>query len=123
MITQHRRSHAQGPLVLGPGLHRLDFDFGFPAGVVADPQAVKCRLDGFDEEWHPTARGIRVILSSGTPDTTASWVIDDISLTRSGKPETNLWANGDFSQGERTDQIGGIPSGWKRGGSEPAITQ
>ena len=165
-----------GPLVLGPGLHRLDFDFGFPAGVVADPQAVKCRLDGFDEEWHPTARGmtltwemldkageslartvvsvtrsspgwesdvvdspmarrseplfvpgetrsIRAILSSGTPDTTGSWVIDDISLTRSGKPETNLWANGDFSQGERTDQIGGIPSGWKRGGSEPAIAR
>lgn len=122
MITQHRRSHAQGPLVLGPGLHRLDFDFGFPAGVVADPQAVKCRLDGFDEEWHPTARGMTLTweMLDKTGESLARTVV---SVTRSGKPETNLWANGDFSQGERTDQIGGIPSGWKRGGSEPAITQ
>ena len=26
----------QAPLVLGPGLHRLDFDFGFPAGVLGE---------------------------------------------------------------------------------------
>ncbi|MES2924797.1 MAG: histidine kinase [Verrucomicrobiota bacterium] len=165
-----------GPLVLGPGVHKLDFDFGFPSGIAADPQAVKCRLDGFDEEWQPSARGmtltwemldrageslartvvsvtrsspgwesdvvdspmvrrseplfvpgntrrIRATMSSGTPDTTGCWVIDDISLTRSGKPDVNLWANGDFSRGERTDQIGGIPSGWKRRGTEPAIAR
>lgn len=164
------------PLVLGPGSHRLDFDFGFPTGEVANPVAVKCRLEGLDEEWHPTARGmtmawemlgadnellgrtifsttlsspgwqsdvvdspmrrrteplfvpektrrIRAIMSSGTPDTTGCWVIDDISLTRSAKPETNLWSNGDFRSGERTDQIGGVPAGWARGGSEPAIAR
>ncbi|GAA5125191.1 hypothetical protein JIN84_13725 [Luteolibacter yonseiensis] len=164
------------PLVLGPGTHRLDFDFGFPVGELADPVAVKCRLEGLDEEWNPTARGmtltwemlgegnvllgrtvfsttrsspgwesdvvdspmrrrteplyvpegtrrLRVIMSSGAPDTTGCWVIDDLALTRSGKPETNLWVNGDFGRGERTDQIGGIPAGWTRGGSEPAIAR
>jgi len=164
------------PLVLGPGLHRLDFDFGFPVGGIADPAAVKCRLEGLDEDWHPTALGmtftwemldesdkllartafsttrsshgwqsdvvdsplehrteplfvpgktrrIRVTMSSGTPDTTGCWVIDDLSLTRSAQPGVNLWANGGFDQGERTDQIGGIPSGWTRGGTEPAIAR
>lgn len=164
------------PLVLGPGTHRLDFDFGFPLGELADPVAVKCRLEGLDEEWHPTARGmtltwemlgetnellgrtvfsttrsspgwesdvvdspmrrrteplyvpegtrrLRVIMSSGTPDTTGCWVIDDLALAKSGKPEVNLWTNGDFGTGERTDQIGGVPAGWARGGSEPAIAR
>ena len=164
------------PLVLGPGTHRLDFDFGFPAGAIADPMAVKCRLDGLDEDWRATARGmtltwdmldnagellarttfsatrsspgwesevvdsplgrrteplfvpdktrsIRVTMSSGTPDTTGCWVIDDLTLTRSARPETNLWANGDFGKGERTDQIGGIPAGWTRGGGEPGIAR
>ncbi|MEO5916258.1 MAG: LamG-like jellyroll fold domain-containing protein [Luteolibacter sp.] len=166
----------RSPLALGPGTHRLDFDFGFPPGVVADPTAVKCRMDGLDEDWHATARGmtltwemldksgeligrtifsatrsspgwesdvvdspwvrrseplfipentrrIRVTMSSGTPDTTGCWVIDDIALTRSARPDANLWMNGGFDDGERTDQIGGIPSGWTRGGSEPAIAR
>ena len=164
------------PLVLGPGPHRLDFDFGFAADMVADPLAVKCRLEGLDEEWKPTARGmtltwemldetgalltrtafsttrsstgwvgdmmdspllrrteplfvpertrrIRVAMSSGPPDTTGCWVIDDLALTRSAAPGQNLWANGDFGSGERVDQIGGIPSGWTRGGTEPAIAR
>ncbi|MES2438303.1 MAG: LamG-like jellyroll fold domain-containing protein [Verrucomicrobiota bacterium] len=166
----------RSPLVLDPGMHRLDFDFGFPAGVAADPLAVKCRLEGLDEDWHPTARGmiltcemlgqsgeilgrtafsttrsspgwgidvldspmgsrteplfvpemtrrIRVTMSSGTPDTTGCWMIDDLSLTKSSKPDVNLWANGNFGSGERTDQVGGIPAGWSRGGSEPAIAR
>ena len=167
---------ANSPLVLDPGLHRLDFDFGFLADVVVDPLAVKCRLDGLDEVWQPTARGmtltwemldendnlltrtafsttrsspgwagdvmdspmqrrteplfvpeqarrIRLSMSSGPPDTTGCWVIDDIALTRSAIPSANLWANGDFGSGERLDQIGGIPSGWARSGTEPAIAR
>jgi hypothetical protein len=46
------------PLVLGWGLHRLDFDFGLLPGVNADPLAVRCRLEGLDDEWHPSARGM-----------------------------------------------------------------
>ncbi|MES2476372.1 MAG: histidine kinase [Verrucomicrobiota bacterium] len=171
-ITQSVNS----PLTLPPGPHRLDFDFGFPAEVPADPLTVKCRLEGLDEDWHPTAQGmtltlemlgeneamlgrtsfsstrsspgwqsdilnspwvkrteplfvpeatrrIRAVMSSGAPDTTGCWVIDDLSLTRSSKREVNLWQNGDFGTGERVDQIGGVPTGWTRGGSEPAIAR
>lgn len=163
-------------LVLGAGLHRLDFDFGFRPGVTADPLAVRCRLEGLDEEWYPSARGMtmewemldesgtllarsvfpvtgsssgweldaissplvprveplfvaemtrkmRVSLSSGAPDTTGSWVIDGITLVRPSEPGVNLWPNGDFSEGERMDQIGGIPAGWERRGTEPAIAR
>lgn len=164
------------PLVLESGLHRLDFDFSFLPGVNADPLAVRCRLEGLDEEWAPSARGmtmewdmldasgnllarrvfpvtgssrewevdavssplmrrteplfvpeatrrIRVSMSSGTPDTTGSWVIDDLMLARSSAPIVNLWTDGEFRQGERMNQIGGIPLGWERRGSEPAIAR
>jgi hypothetical protein len=164
------------PLSLAPGQHRMNFDFGVPKNSVADPLEVLCRLDGLDEDWHPTAQGmtltwemldaagnllaqttfpatrssagwkgdildstwsrrseplfipeltrsLRVLMSSGTPDTTGSWAIDDLTLTRSGKPETNFWKNGDFSQGERLDQIGGIPAGWSRHGTETGIAR
>jgi signal transduction histidine kinase len=167
---------AGGPLVVGSGLHRLDFDFSFPPGVNADPLAVRCRLDGLEGEWAPSARGmtmdwdmldesgeslarrvfpvtgasgewkvdavssplrrrteplfvpertrkIRVSLSSGTPDTTGSWVIDDLVLARSTAPGTNLWADGKFEEGERMNQIGGIPRLWERRGTEPAIAR
>ncbi|RYD35267.1 MAG: hypothetical protein EOP87_07660, partial [Verrucomicrobiaceae bacterium] len=65
-------------------------------------------------------RRVRVTMSSGTPDTTGSWLIDNLSLTSSSAPGRNLWRNSGFNLGERIDQVGGIPSGWKRGGSEPA---
>ncbi len=163
-------------LSLGPGLHRLDFEFGFLPGVAANPFAVKCRLDGMDGDWQPAARGmtvtwemldaenrilastvmaasgsspgwqsdvldarlqlreealfvpgdtrrIRVAFSSGAPDTTGSWIIDDLSLHRSGRVGGNLWPDGSFSKGERMDQIGGVPSGWERRGTEPAIAR
>lgn len=165
--------HDKSPLIVDPGTHRVDFDFGFPSGAAADPLAVKSQLVGLDEEWHPISRGmsltwemldsngttlastvhwvthssntwksdivdspletrteplfvpeetrrVRVTMSSGTPDTTGSWLIDNLSLTSSSSPNRNLWRNGGFDQGERTDQVGGIPSGWIRGGSEPA---
>ncbi len=164
------------PLELGPGLHRLDFEFGFLPGADADPFAIKCRLDGMDGEWQPATRGmsltwemldaddsvltstamtasgassgwrsdvldarldlrnealfipgntrkIRVSFSSGTPDTTGTWIIDNLSLYRSGRAGGNLWPNGSFSEGERMNQITGIPLGWERRGSEPAIAR
>ena len=164
------------PLVLESGLHRLDFDFSFLPGVSSDPLGVRCRLEGLDEEWHPSAQGmtmewemldaagklltqrvftvtgasqgwkvdalssslirrteplfipeftrrIRVSMSSGTPDTTGAWVIDNLTLTRPLSPGSNLWADGQFSQGERMNQIGGIPKDWERRGTEPAIAR
>lgn len=68
-------------------------------------------------------RSIRVTASSGAPDTTGTWVIDDIALTQSRDPKTNVWENGSFSIGERINQIGGIPTGWQRRGTEPAIAR
>lgn len=164
------------PLVLGWGLHRLDFEFGLKQGVDADPLAVRSRLEGLDDEWHPSARGmtmewdmldaqgislarrvfpvtgastgwdldaltsptvhrseplfipgatrkLRMTMSSGAADTTGTWVIDDLSLTRSKAPGKNLWPNGSFREGERTNQIGGIPEGWVRRGTEEAIAR
>ncbi|MEK7953387.1 histidine kinase [Luteolibacter soli] len=164
------------PLVLGPGLHRLDFDFKFLPGVNADPLAVRCRLEGLGDEWHPAARGmtmewrmlgagdalltqrvfattgssigwqidalsspmvqrteplfipegtrkVHVTISSGTDDTTGIWVIDDLALARSSAPQTNLWEDGGFQQGERMNQLGGVPLHWQRHGTEPAIAR
>ncbi|MBN8458330.1 MAG: hypothetical protein J0M04_10900 [Verrucomicrobia bacterium] len=68
-------------------------------------------------------RKVRITMNSGPPDTTGCWIIDDIALTRSTRPGDNLWANGGFDEGERLDQVGGIPDGWVRGGSEPAIAR
>ncbi|MES2658938.1 MAG: histidine kinase [Verrucomicrobiota bacterium] len=157
-----------GPLEMGPGPHRLDFDFKLiPPGSLEDPLAVKCSLQGLDDGWLPTARGmtmawemldaegvvlsstaftasassegwekdildstlvrrvepltipertrqIRVSVSSGTPDTTGRWVIDNMSLTRISQPDVNLWANGNFEKGVYTNQPTGVPSGWTR---------
>lgn len=158
----------KGPLQLGPGPHRLDFDFQFsPQGSLTDPLLVKCALQGLDDAWLPTTQGmamvwemlgaddrilastafiasgaskgwksdihnsslerrvepltipektkkIRVTLSSGTPDTTGRWVIDDMSLTRMNEPKTNWWSNGDFQKGDRANQPTGVLSGWTR---------
>ena len=45
-------------LKLGSGLHRLDFDFGFsPEQTEADVK-LRCRLEGIDERWQETERGM-----------------------------------------------------------------
>jgi signal transduction histidine kinase len=80
------------PLVLGPGLHRLDFDFKFLPGVSADPLAVRCRLEGLGDEWHPAARGMTMewkMLGAGdtlltqrvfaTTGSSVGWTIDALS--------------------------------------------
>lgn len=158
----------KGPLQLGPGPHRLDFDFQFsPLGSLTEPLLVKCALQGLDDAWLPTTQGmamvwemlgadnrilastafiasgaskgwksdihnsslerriepltipgntkkIRVTVSSGTPDTTGRWVIDDMSLTRMNLPKNNWWSNGDFQKGVRANQPTGVLSGWTR---------
>lgn len=164
------------PMEIGPGIHQLDFDFGFTSDPEIGPVEVKAQLEGLEENWRPITRGmnltaemlgedgavisvttfsvtrtspgwggdpldsklerrmeplfipektrkVRVTMNSGTPDTTGCWIIDDLTLARSAKPEANLWTNGNFSKGERLDQVSGIPDGWTRGGSEPAIAR
>lgn len=163
-------------LVLGPGLHRLDFDFGYATGHPKGSSTLRCQLEGVDERWQETTRGmslicqligeeekvlsqsrfaalgrspdwetgleeaamtqrrepvfipkgakaIRIILSSGSPDTTGLFEIDDLSLSNAGASADQLWPNGDFSIGENFGSPAGIPSGWNRGGTDPAIAR
>jgi len=46
------------PLFLGFGVHRLDVDLGFLPGKEVNPLAVSWRLEGLDEGWTPSARGM-----------------------------------------------------------------
>lgn len=165
-------------LSLSPGLHRLDFDFGYPVDRVTGPVALRCQLEGVDERWQETNRGmalicqvigpaeevlsqaqfpalgrslnwetsledsamtqrrepiyipegarfIRIILSSGSPDTTGFFEIDNLSVVDGSTPGTplELWSNGDLSNGENFGSPAGVPTGWRRGGTDAAIAR
>ncbi len=165
-------------LSLDSGLHRLDFDFGYPIDRLTGPVTVRCQLEGVDERWQETARGmslicqilgpgdevlsqtqfaalgrsldwetgleeaamvqrrepifipqgakaLRLILSSGSPDTTGLFEIDNLSLADASNPTApeQLWPNGDFSVGENFGSPAGIPNGWRRGGTDAAIAR
>ncbi len=45
-------------LELPTGLHRLDIDFGFLPGNRSSPLSVSCRLEGLEDGWQPSARGM-----------------------------------------------------------------
>ena len=50
-----------GVLRLRSGLHRLDFDFGFsPEQIDADVK-LRCQLEGIDERWQETERGMSLV--------------------------------------------------------------
>ena len=48
-------------LRLGPGLHRLDFDFGFGAEPLDGDVKLRCQLEGIDERWQETERGMSLV--------------------------------------------------------------
>jgi signal transduction histidine kinase len=51
-----------GSLVLAPGLHRIDFDFGLKSAVAANEMVeIRCQLEGIDDAWRPAGRGMSVI--------------------------------------------------------------
>ncbi len=50
-----------GTLRLGSGLHRLDFDFGFDHEQVDGHIKLRCQLEGIDERWQQTDRGMSLI--------------------------------------------------------------
>lgn len=176
-------------LVLGPGLHRLDFDFGFspgppgkgqPPGAEPAPPAgnvkMRCQLEGIDERWQQTepgmslvfqaldvhdrvisqsrfqaggrssgwvtsledstmtrriepvfipaeARKLKIILSSGSPDTTGFFVIDYFGLHALVDGSPSLWRNGAFEYDAKTTSPAGAPAGWRRDGGDPAIAR
>jgi signal transduction histidine kinase len=49
---------AGGTLKLGSGLHRLDFDFGFDPERMDTDVKLRCQLEGIDERWQETERGM-----------------------------------------------------------------
>lgn len=165
-------------LLLPPGLHRLDFDFGYPLDRLTGPVTLRCQLEGVDDRWQETGRGmalscqiigmdgevlsqtqfpalgrsldwetsledsamthrrepiyipggaksLRLILSSGSPDTTGFFEIDNLSVLDASKPgpPIDLWPNGDFSVGENFGSPAGVPSGWHRSGTDAAISR
>lgn len=64
---------------------------------------------------------LRVTLSSGAPDTSGSVGIDDLNLISPQRPDERLWSNGSFEEGSNILMPMQAPTGWKRGGAEPAI--
>lgn len=72
-----------------------------------------------------TGKKIRISLTSGTPDTTGVFVVDDLDLQLklSGKDVQHLWKNSAFDRGNRLDIPSGIPEGWSRSGSAPTIAR
>lgn len=72
-----------------------------------------------------TARAVRIVLSSGTPDTTGQIVIDNLAIRLPPAPGGAVasWPNEKFERGELINSVSGIPSGWQRGGDDPAIAR
>lgn len=95
---------AAGPdrvLRLGSGLHRLDFDFGFGPEQIDGSVKLRCQLEGIDDRWQETARGMslvcqaldagnRVISQSSFPfiGRSAGWetTLEDSALTHRIEP-------------------------------------
>lgn len=50
-----------GVLELGSGLHRLDFDFGFVPDQPGGGVGLQCLLEGVDERWRETERGMMLV--------------------------------------------------------------
>ncbi len=68
-------------------------------------------------------RELRVQLASGTPETTGSFVIDDLRISLPGDNSESLWVNSDFTTGTNLTSPAGVPDGWRRHGSNPAIAR
>jgi signal transduction histidine kinase len=68
-------------------------------------------------------RELRIILDSGTPETTGSFVIDDLRVSLPGDDRESLWSNSDFRSGVNLTSPAGVPDGWRRHGSNPAIAK
>lgn len=66
-------------------------------------------------------RFLRVTLSSGAPDTSGSLGIDKLDVVLPDQPDVPLWAYGNFAQGSSVLFPMRAPTGWTRGGAEPAI--
>ena len=48
------------PLVLDPGLHRLDFDFSHRSTGITAPVGIRHHLEGLDDSWQEASRGMEI---------------------------------------------------------------
>ena len=69
-------------LKLGSGLHRLDFDFGFDPERMDTDVKLRCQLEGIDERWRETERGMSIIYQALDSD---SRVISQASFPAVGR--------------------------------------
>ncbi len=69
------------------------------------------------------ARKLKISLTSGAPDTTGFFAIDDIALHTPGTRDAPLWRSGEYAYDAITTSPAGSLPGWKRGGAEPAIAR
>lgn len=63
---------------------------------------------------------VRLALSSGSPDTTGFLAIHALELAVPGAAESSLWKQGSLAE---INRAAGAPSGWNRGGNDPAIAR
>ncbi len=68
-------------------------------------------------------RELRIILDSGTPETTGIFFIDDLRVALPGNDRESIWGNSTFRSGSNLTSPAGVPDGWKRAGGNPAIAK
>jgi signal transduction histidine kinase len=71
------------------------------------------------------AKSVRIALSSGTPDTTGQMIIDNLAIQPPSGNGVSIpsWTNETFEKGKLMNSMSGTPSGWRRGGTDPAIAR
>ncbi len=69
------------------------------------------------------ARTLRLVLYSGSPETTGFFAVDYFALELAGRPGASLLENGVFTYSARTTSPAGSPPGWRRGGWDPSIAR
>lgn len=71
------------------------------------------------------AKSLRVTLSSGTPDTTGQMIIDNLAIQPPSGNGVSIpsWPQETFEKGKLMNAMSGTPSGWRRGGTDPAIAR
>jgi len=89
------------PLRLKSGLHRLDFDFGFDPDQTDADVKLRCQLEGIDERWQETERGMSLTCQALDADNgvisqsvfsavgrSPGWetTLDDSRMTRRSEP-------------------------------------
>lgn len=50
-----------GALKIEPGIHRLDLDFALAAGNITNPLEVRCCMEGIEDSWRPSERGMWLV--------------------------------------------------------------